>query len=118
MVYYVIANLRERAIGDAADTSLDATLNRFGIQADSIIDDELFLVANRNRRLTALPALPLPTPPQSLKDAATDLACALFLEMQRQTESAESYRKQAMAAVKAFIMKLDSESEFYGVPLD
>lgn len=118
MAYYVIASLRENCLGSSSDTSQDTTLNRFGAQADSLIDDELYIVANRNRKLTSLPALPLTQPPQSIKDAATDWATALFRRWQGQADLADQYEKQAKSAVRAYIIRLDSESEVYGVPLD
>lgn len=118
MTYYVLATLRERCLGDATDQSQDDTLKRFGAQADSLIDDQLFIVANRNRRLSSLPALPLPSPPQSIIDASNDWAASMFKRWQGEPENADALEKQAKTAVQGYILRLDSESEFYGVVLD
>lgn len=118
MTYYVLNTVRERCLGDATDGSQDATLNRFGAQADSLINDKLFIVANRNRRLFSLPALPLPNPPQSLIEAANDLATSLYKKWQGQIEIAESYEKAAYTAVEGFVLRLDSDSSFVGVVLE
>lgn len=116
MTYYEIARLREIALGDASNTSRDTLLNAKGAQADSQIDDELYISANRYGKLQSLPALPLSGPllTQSIKDASTDRAAALFFLAVRQLEVAEKYMASSKNAVQAYIVKLDSDNEIYG----
>lgn len=115
MAYYEISRLREIALGSAADSSQDALLNAKGAQADSQIDDELYIVANRHSKLASLPALPLSGSmlTQSIRDAATDRAASLFFLQQHQPEMSEKYMASSDRAVHAYVMRLDSESEIY-----
>jgi hypothetical protein len=122
MPYASLNLVRERALGispeGTPDTSRDTELGRFMVKADALIDDRLFIVANRKRRITSLPVLPLEDPPQSLIESASDLAVAYFLVKERQMETAEDFEKHANQAVDAFILRLDIDSEIYGVVLD
>lgn len=114
-VYYDIARLREIALGSSSDTSQDTLLNAKGVQADSQIDDEIYMAANRSGRLQSLPALPLSGDllTQSIKDAATDRAAALFFLQQHLMDLHEKYLAGSDTAVQSFILRLDSESEIY-----
>jgi hypothetical protein len=115
MAYYEITRLREIALGSASDASQDVLLNAKGAQADSQIDDELYIVANRYSKLSSLPALPLTGSmlTQSVRDAATDRAASLFFLAQRQPAMAEKYMESSGRAVQAYVMRLGSESEIY-----
>ncbi|MEW5839446.1 hypothetical protein [Nitrososphaera sp.] len=115
MPYYEIARLREITLGSATDASQDTLLNAKGAQADSQVDDELYIAANRHSRLQSLPALPLAGGmlTQSIRDAATDRAASLFFLAQRQPAMAEKYMESSNRAVQAFVMRLGSESEIY-----
>jgi hypothetical protein len=115
MVYYEITRLREIALGSSTDASQDTLLNAKGAQADSQIDDELYMVASRYSKLQSLPALPLGGSmlTQSIRDAATDRAASLFFLQQHQPEMAEKYVAGSNKAVQAYILRLDSESEIY-----
>jgi hypothetical protein len=115
MAYYEIARLREIALGSSTDSSQDTLLNAKGAQADSQIDDELYMVANRYAKLASLPALPLSGSmlTQSIRDAATDRAASLFFLQQHQPEMSEKYMASSDRAVQAYIMRLDGEGEIY-----
>ncbi|AIC16944.1 hypothetical protein [Nitrososphaera viennensis] len=115
MTYYEIMRLREITLGSPSDTSQDMLLNAKGAQADSQIDDELYIVANRYSKLQSLPALPLAGTmlTQSIRDAATDRAASLFFLVQRQPAMADKYAQSSERAVQAYEMRLDSEGEIY-----
>jgi hypothetical protein len=115
MTYYEISRLREITLGSSTDSSQDTLLNAKGAQADSQIDDEMYMAANRYSKLQSLPALPLSGSmlTQSIKDAATDRAASLFFLQQHQPEMSEKYMASSDRAVQAYIMRLDSEAEIY-----
>lgn len=115
MTYFEIARLREITLGSSTDASQDVILNAKGAQADSQIDDELYIVANRYSLLESLPALPLDGDllTQSIKDAATDRAASLFFLARRMPELADKYMESSRRAVQAFVLRLDSEGEIY-----
>jgi len=115
MTYYEITRLRELALGSAADASQDTLLNAKGSQSDSQIDDELYICANRYSKLQSLPALPLSGSllTQSIRDAATDRAAGLFFLSRGNKELYEKYVESSGSAVKAFIIRLESEAEIY-----
>ncbi|MEM2141317.1 MAG: hypothetical protein QXJ74_07720 [Nitrososphaera sp.] len=115
MTYYEIARLREITLGSATDTSQDTLLNAKGAQADSQIDDELYIAANRYSKLQSLPALPLAGDilTQSIRDAATDRAASLFFLARRMPELAAKYMEASKHAVQAFVLRLGSEGEIF-----
>ena len=115
MVYYEIEKLRERCLGDSENITQDQLLNNFGAQADSQIDDELYLTASRNARLTTLPALPLATPPQTIKDASTDRATALFFLQQHELDISDRYMASSREAVRGYVLRLEADAQVYGV---
>lgn len=115
MAYYEITRLREIALGSPTDDSQDTLLNAKGAQADSQIDDELYMAANRYSKLSSLPALPLSGSmlTQSIRDAATDRAASLFFLQQHQPEMSEKYMAASDRAVRAYVMRLESDGEIY-----
>jgi hypothetical protein len=115
MAYYEITRLREIALGSSTDSSQDTLLNAKGAQADSQIDDELYMAANRYSKLQSLPALPIAGAmlTQSVRDAATDRAASLFFLQQHQPEMSEKYMASSDRAVQAYVMRLESEGEIY-----
>jgi hypothetical protein len=115
MTYYEITRLREIALGSSTDSSQDTLLNAKGAQADSQIDDELYMAANRYSKLANLPALPLSGSmlTQSVRDAATDRAASMFFLQQHQPEMSEKYMASSDRAVQAYVMRLESDEEIY-----
>lgn len=102
MVYYEIAKLRERTLGNAADTTQDSLLTNCGTQADALIDRMIKTTALRSK-ITFLPVVPLQTPTQDIKDAATDLATAIFFLQQHNLDMYKVYREQAQQTVQTWI---------------
>lgn len=115
MAYFEIARLREIILGSITDPSEDTLLNAKGAQADSEIDDELYILANKYSKLQALPALPLTGTllTQSIKDAATDRAASLAFLQRHAIEMADRYMTSSREAVKAYVLKLEYEGEIF-----
>ena len=115
MVYFEISKLRERAVGSSSDTSLDTALTNFGSQADSQIDDELYIAANKYSKLQQLPALPLQGAmlTQAIKDASTDRATGLYFMWNKAVDLAKIYMDGSKKAVDAYIARISTDSEVW-----
>lgn len=101
MVYYEIAKLREITLGSSSDTSQDAILNNFGTQADAKIDRMLKISLTQNKA-SALPVVPLSSPSQDIKDAATNIAASLYFAFIRNIELSKFYMDLAKETITAY----------------
>lgn len=114
MTYFELTKVKARHQISPAETGYDITLNDLGAQSDSDIDQMLYDVATKSNRLTSLPALPLSSPPQSIKDASTDLTIASYFAVKERKDMHDLYRKRAIEAVNQYISRLHVDAEIYG----
>jgi len=106
MAYYTLDGLRFRCLSSATNSTADDILTEFGKQADAAIDRLIKSTALRSNRLSALPAVPLSSPPQDIKDAANDMGAAFYYRQQRDIEQFKSYYESAKTTIEAYIVSI------------
>lgn len=106
MVYYEINKVKDRVGISQADPTFDDILNDFGLASDGEVDDKLYKWASKNRRLTALPVVPLANPPQNIRDASTNLVIAKWWRRQQNWTAATTQETDANDTIMQYIERL------------
>ena len=96
------------------DASQDTNITNWVLKADDEVDNLLYDIASKSALLTALPVLPLTTPPQSIKDASSDLAKEQYYAYIRDYDSAKFHRDAAEKAINQYVLRLRVDAEIYG----
>lgn len=114
MAYYTLDDIK-RYIGlETTNTDYDTVLTDFADKADDQVDNRLFSVAAKRRRLTTLPELPLSTVPESIKFASNARAVAYWYARAQNTESHDMWMKNSDKSIDEYIERLDSDAKVYG----
>ena len=99
---------------DISSTDFDTQIADWGLKSDAEVDDFLYNVATKARRITALPVLPLTTVQEGIKDASNHLVKAKYYYYVKNFELANEQRKEADRRIDAYINRLKVEKEIYG----
>ena len=98
---------------DITSTDFDTQIADWGLKADADTDDLLYISAEKARRITALPVLPLTTIPESIKDASNHLVRAKYYEYTKNIERATAMREEALRLVDNYILRLETDQRIY-----
>ncbi len=97
-------------------TALDGQITDWGDKASEEFNDLVFIEAEKQRRITALPVLPLTGADitETVKDATNALAKERYYLYVKNPEMATQHRNRAMDMIKQFVSRLKVQSEMYG----
>jgi len=115
MTYYQLERARPRCNIDNGDITFDTILNDFGQSADNEVDDFLYKWAAKNRVLSALPAVPLTSPPQNIQDASTQRVVAKWWRRQQNWTAAKEAQDESDKLIMQYIERLKVDIIRYGV---
>ena len=96
---------------------LDSQLDDWSDKIESVIDDMLFEVATKARRITFLPVLPLTGTAitQTIKDAANAGVKSKYYDVeQRDLDRQNKYEKEMKDKIDNFINRLKVDEQKYG----
>ncbi len=99
---------------DITSTDFDADIADWGLKSDNEIDNLLYKTAVKARRITALPELPLTTPPESVKSASNSKVKQKYYEKQKNVDLALYHKKECQEKVQEYIDRLVVDQEIYG----
>ena len=99
---------------DISSTDFDTQIADWGLKSDAEVDDFLYDVASKARRITALPILPLSTVPETVKRASNSLVKAKYYEYVKNFDLMKMHRDQAMESVNQYVARLKVDKEVYG----
>ena len=97
-------------------TSKDTQLDHWSDEAESEIDDTLYNLAVKARRLTKLPVLPFASGsvPETVQGASDHLVKARYYEFIKDRDMASHHQKKADAKLQLYIDRLATDKIIYG----
>ncbi len=98
---------------DITSSDFNTQIADWGLKSDNEVDDLLYLSAEKARRITALPVLPLTTIPESIKDASNHHVRAKYYDFTKNPERAEHHRKIAQTLIDNYIIRLETDQRIY-----
>ena len=103
---------------DITSTDFDVTVGTnqipdWGLKSDAEVDDLLYISAEKARRITALPVLPLATVPESIKDASNHLVKAKYYDFTKNKELSAEHRATAKKLINNYISRLETDQRVY-----
>lgn len=100
---------------DITDTGNDTQLDHWSDEAEAEIDDLVYEIATKKRRITALPVLPFTgTIPESIQGAADHFVKARYYEYIKNTDMAKHHEKKAQSKVDQYVSRLRVDQVYYG----
>jgi len=97
-------------------TAIDSQITDWGDKASEEFNDLIFIEAEKQHRITALPVLPLTGTQitETVKDAANALVKERYYLFVKNPVMADKHRDMAMRLVERFVSRLKIDSEVYG----
>jgi len=112
MTYFQIQEIKDDLM--ITDDKDDIKLLNWGTIADGQVDDMLYEIASKNRKIASLPVLPINPPPPSVIGAANDMVKRKYALFNKNYESAKNYKEDAELAITGFVDRLKVDREIYG----
>jgi len=97
-------------------TGNDTQITDWGDKATQELDDLIYQEAEKNRRITALPILPLTGAAitETIRDATNNLVKERYYLYVKNPEMADKHRDMAMRLINQYVMRLKVDSEIFG----
>ena len=112
--YYDLAKVKRDLV--ILDTGLDTELADWNDEAENEIDDMLYSVAVKARRITALPVLPYTagSVPESVQGSADNYVKVRYYQFTKNDALAKMHDAAWKQKVENYINRLKVDKEFYG----
>jgi hypothetical protein len=98
---------------DITTADYDTKITDWGTKSDDEVDNLLYDVAKKARRITALPVLPMATPPESIKNASNHFVKSKYYDFSKNIELSKHHDEKARATIEDYVNRLKTDKEIY-----